>query len=66
MTNRKRYTLDELDRMPSRSDQSRFDQTSEQDILEQAMADPDTPVPTAEELKQMKPVAEQGSCKKKK
>lgn len=54
MSNIKRYTLDELEKMKSRSDQKRFDETTEKDILEQGMADPDTPVPTQEELKKMK------------
>lgn len=66
MTRHKRYTLDELERMASRSDKARFDKTSERDILEQAMADPDTPLPTAAELKKMKPVTESDACKRKK
>lgn len=53
MSKIKRYTLDELENMKSKSDQKKFDETTEKDILEQIIADPDTPRLTEEELKEM-------------
>ena len=58
MSERKRYTLDELEKMKSESDQKKFDETTEKDILEQAIADPDTPILSEDELKEMKPARE--------
>ena len=54
MTNIKRYTLEEIEKMKSRSDKKKFDATTEKDILEQSIADPDTPILTDKELKEMK------------
>ena len=53
MTNIKRYTLEEIEKMESKSDKEKFDKTTEKDILEQSMADPDTPYLTDKELKEL-------------
>ncbi len=50
----KRYTSNEIDKMKSKSDQKKFDDTTEKDILEQSLADPDTPILTQKELREMK------------
>ncbi len=46
----KTYTLEELKKMKSRTDVDRFKSTSEQEIMEQSISDPDTPYLTDEEL----------------
>ncbi len=63
MSKIKRYTLEEVEQMESRSDQKKFDETTEKDILEQSMSDPDTPILTEKELKEMKPASERKSGK---
>ncbi|TQV74249.1 hypothetical protein FKG94_16735 [Exilibacterium tricleocarpae] len=55
MTKRKRYSLDELEKMKSESDQEKFDETTDVDILEQIISDPDTPHLTEQEVKEMRP-----------
>lgn len=53
----KTYSLEELRRMTSKSDQERIKRTSEKDIMEQSMSDPDTPYLTDNEIKEFaKPV----------
>lgn len=49
----KTYTLEELRKMKSKSDLERIKNTSEVDIMEQSIADPDTPYLTDEELKEL-------------
>lgn len=49
----KTYTLEELRRMKSKTDLERIKNTSEVDIMEQSIADPDTPYLTDEELKEL-------------
>ena len=49
----KTYTLDELRRMKSKTDLERVKQTTEVDIMEQSIADPDTPYLTNEELREL-------------
>jgi hypothetical protein len=58
MSDVKRYTLEELEKMKSKSDKKKFDETTEKDILEQGIADRDTPILTDDELKEMKPAKE--------
>jgi uncharacterized protein (UPF0147 family) len=62
--NIKRYTLEELRKMKSRTDIEKFKATTEKEILEQSLADPDTPVLTEKELKEMKPAKERKDGKK--
>ena len=62
--NIKRYTLEELRKMKSETDIEKFDSTTEKDILEQSLADPDTPILTKKELKEMKPAKERKNGKK--
>ena len=50
---RKAYTLEELRGMKSKTDQERVKNTSEVDIMQQSLADPDTPYLTDEELKEL-------------
>lgn len=47
----KEYSLEELKKMKSKTDVARFKETSEKDIMEQTMSDPDVPNITEEELK---------------
>ena len=49
----KTYTLEELRKMKSKTDLERIKNTSEVDIMEQSIADPDTPYLTDEELKEL-------------
>jgi uncharacterized protein (UPF0147 family) len=58
MSNIKRYSLDEIEKMKSKSDKKKFDETTEKEILEQIISDPDTPRLTKEELKELKIVKE--------
>lgn len=48
----KTYTLEELRKMRSNTDLERVKNTSEVDIMEQSIADPDTPYLTDDELKE--------------
>lgn len=64
MSKIKRYTIEEIEKMKSKSDVKKFKETTEKDILEQSMADPDTPVLTDEELDEMECVKEQKHDKK--
>lgn len=50
----KPYTLEELKKMKSKSDIERFKKTTEKDIMEQSVADPDTPYLTDKEIKEFK------------
>lgn len=54
MSDIKQYTLEELMKMKSKSDKAKFDATTEKDIIEQSLADEDTPIPTAKERKEFK------------
>ncbi|GAB2191146.1 hypothetical protein MAH1_27540 [Sessilibacter sp. MAH1] len=54
MSNIKRYSLDEIEKMESKSDKKKFIETTDKEILEQIIADPDTPKLTKEELKELK------------
>ncbi|MFT3929229.1 MAG: hypothetical protein QM709_02925 [Spongiibacteraceae bacterium] len=51
----KTYTLDELKKLKSKTDIERFKQTSEKEIMEQSIADPDTPYLTDDEIKELHP-----------
>ncbi|MBI3561181.1 MAG: hypothetical protein HY080_05630 [Gammaproteobacteria bacterium] len=66
MSRIKRYTMEEIRKMKSRSDVKKFKDTTEKDILEQSMKDPDTPILTDKELKEMKPAKERKRGKEKK
>lgn len=48
----KTYTLEELEKMKSKTDLDRVKKTTEKDIMEQSISDPDTPYLTEEELKE--------------
>ncbi len=48
----KTYTLEELRKMKGRTNIDRFEKTSEKEIREQSMADPDTPYLTEDEVKE--------------
>jgi uncharacterized protein (UPF0147 family) len=65
MSKIKRYTSEEIDKMKSKSDKKKFDATTEKDILEQALADPDTPILTEKELREMKLAKEKKHGKRK-
>lgn len=54
MSKIKRYSSDEIDSMESKSNKKKFDETTEKDILEQSLSDPDTPILTDKELQEMK------------
>jgi len=60
----KRYTLEELRKMKSETDIKKFNETTDKDILEQSIADPDTPILTKKELKEMKLAKERKNGKK--
>ncbi len=49
----KTYTLEELKKMKSKTDIERFKNTSEKEIMEQSISDPDTPYLTDDELKEL-------------
>lgn len=49
----KTYTLEVLRKMKSNTDLARVKSTSELDIMEQSIADPNTPYLTDEELKEL-------------
>jgi len=48
----KTYTLEEIKKMKSKTDVDFFNKTTEKDILEQTISDPDTPYLTDEEIKE--------------
>jgi len=48
----KTYTLEEIKKMKSKTDVDFFNKTTEKDIMEQTISDPDTPNLTDEELKE--------------
>ena len=48
----KTYSLEELKEMKGKTDLERIKKTTEKDIMEQSMSDPDTPYLTDEELKE--------------
>ena len=48
----KTYTLEEIKKMKSKTDVDFFNKTTEKDIMEQSISDPDTPYLTEEELKE--------------
>jgi hypothetical protein len=50
---RKTYTLEELKKMKSKTDIERFKKTSEKEIMEQSISDPDTPYLTDDELNEL-------------
>lgn len=54
----KTYSLEELKKMKSETDVERFKNTSEKEIMEQTIADPDLPHLSEEELKEFKPAKE--------
>ena len=64
MSKIKRYTMEEIKKMKSKSDIKRFKETTEKDILEKSIADPDTPILTDKELKEMRPAKERKNGKK--
>tara|TARA_R110001583_G_scaffold103368_1_gene250569 strand:+ start:774 stop:962 length:189 start_codon:yes stop_codon:yes gene_type:complete len=50
----KTYSLEDLKKMKSKTDIERFKNTSEKEIMEQTIADPDLPNLSEEELKEFK------------
>lgn len=48
----KTYSLEELRKMKSKTDVERFKNTSEKEIMEQTISDPDLPNLSEEELKE--------------
>jgi len=48
----KTYTLEEIKKIKSKTDIGFFNKTTEKDIMEQIISDPDTPNLTDEELKE--------------
>ena len=48
----KTYTLEELRKMKSKTDLERVKNTTEKEIMEQSISDPDTPYLTDKELKE--------------
>lgn len=48
----KTYTLEELKKMKGKTDLERVKNTTEKEIMEQSISDPDTPYLTDEELKE--------------
>ena len=56
--------MEEIKKMKSKSDIKRFKETTEKDILEKSIADPDTPILTDKELKEMRPAKERKNGKK--
>ena len=58
MGNIKKYSLDEIEKMESKSDKKKFDGTTEKEVLEQIIADPDASRLTQGELKELKLVTE--------
>lgn len=48
----KTYSLEELKKMKSKTDVERFKNTSEKEIMEQTISDPDLPNISEEELKE--------------
>jgi hypothetical protein len=48
----KTYSLEELKKMKSKTDVERFKNTSEKEIMEQTISDPDLPNLSEEELKE--------------
>jgi len=59
----KRYTLKEIEKMKSESDLEKIKKTTEKDIIEQSLADPDTPILTKKELSEMKLATERKNGK---
>lgn len=51
-TEKKQYTLEELKKIKSKTDIKKFHETTEKEIKEQTMSDPDLPNLTEEELKE--------------
>lgn len=52
----KTYTLEEIEKMKGKTDVDRVNKTTEKDIMEQCIADPDTPYLTKEQVKEFRPV----------
>ncbi len=48
----KTYTLEEIKKMKSKTDIGFFNKTTEKDIMEQSISDPDTPYLTDKDLKE--------------
>ncbi|HHI91932.1 MAG TPA: hypothetical protein ENK04_00210 [Gammaproteobacteria bacterium] len=59
----KRFTLEELEKMKSESDLEKIKNTTEKDIIERSLADPDTPILTKEELNEMQLASERKNGK---
>jgi len=59
----KRYTQEELEKMKSESDLEKIKNTTEKDIIEQSLADPDTPILTKKELSEMQLATERKNGK---
>ncbi len=59
----KRYTQKELKKMKSESDLEKIKNTTEKDIIEQSLADPDTPILTKKELNEMQLATERKNGK---
>jgi hypothetical protein len=57
----KTYTLEEIRNMKGKSDLKRIKNTTEKDIMEQSLSDPDTPYLTDKELKEFTTPAERKS-----
>ena len=48
----KTYTLEEIKKMKGKTDIDFFNKTTEKDIMEQSISDPDTPYLTEDEIKE--------------
>ncbi len=61
--NIKRYSQEELEKMKSESDLEKIKNTTEKDIIEQSLADPDTSILTKKELSEMQLASERKNGK---
>ncbi len=60
----KRYTLEQLEKIKSESDLEKIKSTTEKNIIEQSLSDPDTPILTKKELSEMQLASERKNGKK--
>jgi hypothetical protein len=59
----KTYTLEELRKMKGKTELDRVKDTTEKDIMEQSISDPDFPYFTDEELKEFTTPEERKTCR---
>jgi len=62
--NIKRYSTEDIKKMKSESDLEKIKSTTEKDIIEQSLADPDMPILTKEELSEMELASERKNERK--